>query len=141
MRMASPSRARGAFTLLEVMIAIGVFFLASFAILALVSSSLANARRLQKPMVDAGVLAAQFATTNALVEVSESGNLSELLGKDYAGYTWTRDITEVMSNKLFQVDFTVKRTDRDHAVVSQLSVLMFRPASPQGTLEGGMPHR
>ena len=36
-----------AFSLLEVMVAIGIFFMAVFAILGLVSSSLANARQLQ----------------------------------------------------------------------------------------------
>ena len=44
---------RRAFSLLEVMIAIAIFFLSVFAILSLVSQSLSNARRLQRPQVDA----------------------------------------------------------------------------------------
>ena len=44
-----------AFTLLEVMIAAGIFFMAIFAILALVSSNLKNARLIQKSHVDAGI--------------------------------------------------------------------------------------
>ena len=67
-----PLRARGqrAFSLLEVMIAIGIFFVAVFAILGLVSSSLANARRLQRPIIDAGELAGELSLTNKLVEGS-----------------------------------------------------------------------
>src|SRR5258708_6047325 len=70
----------GAFSLLEVMIAIAVFFVGVFAILALVSQSLDNARRLQRPTIDAGLLAAQLSLTNKLVEGTESGNLGNLLG-------------------------------------------------------------
>ena len=74
---------RKAFTLLEVMIAVGLFFMASFAILGLISTSLANARRLQKPLVDASVLASQLSMTNKLYEGTVSGNLADMLGKDY----------------------------------------------------------
>ena len=61
-------RIRGAFTLLEVMFAVIAFFTASFAILALVSTSFHNARSLQRPIVDAGELAAHLSQTNQLVE-------------------------------------------------------------------------
>ena len=49
-----------AFTLIEVMIACGIFFMATFAILALVSTTLRNARALQHGDVDAGMAAAQI---------------------------------------------------------------------------------
>ncbi len=68
-------RAVQAFTLLEVMIAIAIFFVASFAILDLVSASLANVRRLQRPSVDAGPVLARYAATNSLVEGTYSGTL------------------------------------------------------------------
>src|SRR5207342_1412722 len=42
-----------AFSLIEVMIACGIFFMATFAILALVSTTLRNARALQRGDVDA----------------------------------------------------------------------------------------
>src|SRR5450755_3009222 len=92
---------RKAFSLLEVMIASALFFMAVFAILGLVSSSLNNLRRLQRPLVDASALASELSLTNKLTEGTESGNLSDLLGKDYNAYTWTREIVEVQSNKLF----------------------------------------
>ncbi len=59
-----------AFSLMEVMIAMGIFFMSVFVILSLVSSSLQNARRLQRPMVDAAMIASELSLTNKLVEVS-----------------------------------------------------------------------
>jgi Tfp pilus assembly protein PilV len=127
-----------AFSLLEVMIASAIFFMAVFAILGLVSSSLNNLRRLQRPLVDASALASELSLTNKLVEGKDSGNLGDLLGKDYNSYTWTSDIQEVQTNKLFQVDFVVQEAGGNRAVVSQISLLLFRPQSDAGTLDGGM---
>lgn len=131
-----PPTAQRAFTLLEVMFALVAFCTATFVILALVANSLAGARRLQRPMVDAGVLAAQLSQTNQLVEGVRSGSLDELLGNSYQGYTWTRDIEEVQTNKLFQVDFIVQSDSGDKPVISKMSILLFRPNSPAGSLDG-----
>ena len=49
-----------AFSLLEVMVAVGIFFMAMFTILALVSNSLRSARKLRRVEVDAGMVAAQL---------------------------------------------------------------------------------
>lgn len=130
-----------AFSLLEVMIASALFFMAVFAILGLVSSSLNNLRRLQRPLVDASVLASELSLTNKLTEGKDSGNLADLLGKDYNGYRWTSVIQEVQTNKLFQVDFVVQNANGDRSVVSQISVLLFRPQSDAGSLDGGMGHK
>jgi len=127
---------RRAFTLMEVMFAVIVFCTASFAILALVSISLRNARALRQPMVDAGELAGQLSQTNSLVEGEESGDLSGLLGKQYQDYTWTYDIQEEQTNKLFKVDFIVQRDSGGKPVVAKMSILLFRPASPAGSLDG-----
>ncbi len=127
---------RRAFSLLEVMIAVGIFFMAVFAILGLVSSSLENARRLRRPMVDASAVASQLSLTNKLVEGMESGDLSELLGKQYQGYQWTYAITEVQTNLLFQVDFIVQSPAVGKPVVSKMSALYYRPQSPAGSLDG-----
>ena len=83
-----------------------------------------------------GELAGQLSQTNSLVEGEESGDLSELLGNQYQDYTWTYDIQEAQTNKLFQVDFIVQRNSGDKPVVSKMSILLFRPASPAGTLDG-----
>ena len=61
MKIICSSAGRRAFSLLEVMIAIAIFFVASFAILGLISSSLNNVRRLQRPTVDASPVLARFA--------------------------------------------------------------------------------
>src|SRR5450432_2959902 len=101
---ADPQRA---FSLIEVMIAIGIFFMCTFMILVLVSSALANARRLQRPMVDAAMIASELSLTNKLVEEVQSGDF----GKAYPGYHWTANVTEEQTNKLFRVDYEVKRDD------------------------------
>jgi hypothetical protein len=131
-----PPATQSAFTLLEVMFALVAFCTAIFVILALVANSLAGARRLQRPMVDAGVLAADLSQTNQLVEGVRSGSLDELLGNGYQGYTWTRDVEEVQTNKLFQVDFIVQSDSGEKPVVSKMSILLFRPNSPAGSLDG-----
>lgn len=122
---------RRAFSLLEVMIAMGIFSMSVFVILSLVSSSLQNARRLQRPMVDAAMAASELSLTNKLVETTMDGDF----GKAYPGYTWTADITEIMTNKLFQVDYVVQR-EGSREVVQKMSVLFYRPQSPAGSLDG-----
>ena len=120
-----------AFTLMEVMIAIGVFFMSVFVILSLVSSTLQNARMLQRPMVDASMIASELSLTNKLVEENQSGDF----GKAYPGYHWTANINEVMTNRLFQVDYTVQRSD-SREVIQKMSVLFYRPQSPAGSMDG-----
>jgi hypothetical protein len=138
MNLKTAPRAAAAFSLLEVMIALAIFFMASFAIMSVVSGALTNARMLQRPQVDAGAVASFFSTTNMIVEGSDSGDLSTLLGDTYKGYTWESTSREVESNKLFQVDFTIYSPAAGHPVFSQISTRFFRPASPAGSLDGGM---
>jgi len=131
----NPNRRR-AFSLLEVMIAIGIFFLAVFAILSLVSSSLANARRLQRPQVDASPVLATYAATNLLVEGTYSGAMSDVLGDAYRDYYWIAEIREVATNKLFSVECAVQvRGNRE--IISDLTTVLYRPLSPAGSLDGG----
>jgi len=127
---------RRAFSLIEVMIAAALFFMAVFAILGLVSQTLSNARRLQHPQVDASAVLAQYAATNSLVEGTYSGDLSDLLGKAYQDYHWTAEITEVATNKLFRVQCIIQ-AGRNSAIISDLSTLLYRPQSPAGSLDGG----
>ena len=58
------------------------------------------------------MLAAQLSITNKLVEGTYSGNLGDLLGKDYTGYNWTMEIEEERTNKLFDVDIAVAKRRR-----------------------------
>ena len=138
MKIVSAQKIRRAFSLLEVMIAIGLLFMGTFAILSLISSSLTNVRRLQRPLVDASALVSQLSLTNQLVEGFYSGNLGDTLGKEYSQYKWTGEILEVGSNRLFQADFKIyyaSGVNRD--VLSRTTTLFFRPQSPPGSLDGG----
>jgi len=111
-----------AFTLLEVMVASGIFFVCMFAILALVSQCLSNARVLRMARVDAGMIAGQQTLTNKIYEGSESGDF----GDYYRGYSWVSEANEVMSNRLFQIDFVVTHAGQqgDHG---RMSIYLFRP--------------
>lgn len=126
------------------MFAMVAFCTATFVILALVANSLSNARRLQRPMVDAGVVASWLAQTN-LVEGVYRINLGELLGDTYNGYTCTYDIEEVRTNKLFQVDFIIQNDHSEfgaNPVVSKMSIQFYSPNSPAGSMDpGGMGRR
>ena len=126
-----------AFSLLEVMIAIEVLFVGTFAILGLISSSLQNARRLQRPLVDASALVSQLSMTNKLVEGKYDGNLGDVLGKTYSDYKYVAVITEVQSNKLFQADYKIYNVRGGNDIVSQTTTFFFRPESPPGSLDGG----
>lgn len=128
---------RSGFTLLEVMFAVVAFCTATFAILALVSQSIDMARRLQRPMVDSGLVASELSLTNKLVEGTESGDLGELLGDEYKGYTYDYAIDEAQTNKLFQMVIALQSNQAGKPVVSKMTVLFYRPDSPAGSLDGG----
>src|SRR5215471_15002500 len=85
-----------AFTLLEVMIACGIFFIAVFAILALVSQTLRNARTLRHVEVDAGMAAAYSMRTNLLYEGTETLELEA-----YPEFRWELSYTPAESNGLW----------------------------------------
>lgn len=138
MKTVAAKKFRRAFSLLEVMVAIGLLFMGTFAILSLVSSSLANVRRLQRPLVDASALISQLSLTNQLVEGPYHGNLGDVLGKEYSQYKWTGEITEVGSNRLFQADFKIYNDNAySRDVLSRTTTLFFRPQSPPGSMDGG----
>jgi hypothetical protein len=120
------SRSRDAFTLLEVMIAAGIFFMCIFAILAVVSGNLRNARLLQEPQVDAGMLLSDLCQTNQFHEGSDSGNFGDL----FPGYKWESSITLVGTNGFFEVDYTVSRPHGGPNTDNKISALFYRPDSP-----------
>ena len=134
------SAARNAFTLLEVMIAIAIFFACSFAVLGLISSSLNNVRRLEHPSVDASPVLARYAATNSLVEGMYQGNLGEpeLLGKDYRNYNYIVNIVEVASNHLYSVECVITPSNGKKEIISDLTTLLYKPQSPPGLLDGGI---
>jgi hypothetical protein len=116
-----------AFSLLEVMIACGIFFMAIFAILSLVASVLRNARALRGVDVDAGMVAAQLYKTNKLYEGFESGDF----GNAYPEYSWETEIMQAATNGLFQVNILVRRRGAPKPV-DTMSIYVYAPESPQG---------
>jgi Tfp pilus assembly protein PilV len=127
------TNSRSGFTLLEVIIACAIFFIAGFAILELVTRSVSAARSLQQREPDAGMIAATLSLTNQLIEGSESGDFQDLCGDLYSDYSWGRDVYEVGSNGLFQVDFFVINDKRAGAEPVKMSILLYRPQSPPGS--------
>lgn len=113
-----------AFTLMEVMIASGIFFMAMFAILALVSSTLRNARGLQHDEVDAGMVAAMLSKTNRVTEGSDSGDF----GDSYRDFSWQTDSFEAETNGLWQVDIKVLRRGSQQPV-DTMSIWVYSPDS------------
>ena len=69
------------------MFAVVAFCTATFAILALVSQSLDTARRLQRPMVDAGLVASELSLTNQFVEGTNRATSANCSSDAYQGYT------------------------------------------------------
>ena len=120
-------RAQTAFSLLEVMIASGIFFMCVFAILAMVAGLLRNARSLRRIELDAGMVAAQVCNTNKLAEGTQSGDFGRL----YPGYSWESDTYEAETNGLWQVDIIVRRHGLPKPV-DQLSIFLYRPESQTG---------
>lgn len=118
-----------AFTLLEVMIAFAVFFIAMFAILDLTSQSLSSARQLQNVDIDISSLAATLSLTNSLEEGPLPTDVVDLFEDLHPGYSCNGDIFEVGSNGLFQVNFQVHGRRGKKPVASSMSILLFRPGS------------
>jgi len=129
-----------AFTLLEVIVACTIFFMVAFAVLELVTRSLAMARSLQEKEPDAGILAESLTLTNQLEEGTDSGDFEDLYPKLYKDYRWERNVTEIGSNGLFQVDFIVYRDAAGKGTKpTTMSILMFRPGSKPGSATKGRP--
>lgn len=120
---------RLAFTLLEVMIAIGIFFTATFAILALVSQCLRTAQMLHQNAPTPGMVAAELSLTNKLEEGFDDGDFEEIAAGIYPDYTWQSETIFYASNGMFQVNVSVFN---DRNLDSSVSFLLYRPESPTG---------
>ena len=123
-------RPAGGFSLLEVMIALLIFFMAVFVILDSASQSLRAARGLQMNLPDIGPVMADLMLTNKLEEGLVEGDFGDL----YPDFTWTRETFEVATNGLFQLDVTVRGFSQNRPFESTTSLLLWRPDSqPSGS--------
>lgn len=118
-----------AFTLLEVLIAMGIFFMAIFAILDLVSQNVRAARSLQQTGIDAGSLAAQLMLTNQVEEGSLPAEIMNQFVQDNPGYNCDGQIVLVSTNGLYQVDLKVWSNVQAPPMEPTLSLLLYCPAS------------
>jgi hypothetical protein len=129
--------ARRAFTLLEVMIAVGILFMCLFAVLALLSNSLATARKLQQHRtVDIGtidgMIYVKIANTNDVREGSSELDIEEL----YPGYHCHYENKEIASNHLCQVNVEV---DHNQRLELETHFLMYEPNLKTGGIGKDLP--
>jgi len=125
-----------AFTILEVMIALAIFFMCVFAILGLVSRSLSQARSLKPVEIDAMSALAELSLTNRLEEGPIPIEIIQDFEGMYPGYTIGGDITEILTNGYFRIDFYVGGlTSTKKGAATTMSAELFRPQSQQ---QGGL---
>ena len=121
---------RGGFTLLEVMIAVGILFTCLFGVLALTANSLRTARHLQQHRtIDtstvAGLIYTQLINTNSVNEGPVDVDIEEM----YPGCKVNADLTQLATNGLCQVDFDVERSSQLEA---KGNFLIYLPTLKQG---------
>jgi hypothetical protein len=113
------------------MIALAIFFMAVFAILASVSQSVSAARLLQQQQAvpDASSLIAELYLTNKFEEGIVEGDF----GDAYPNFTWTRETELIGTNGFFRVGFTIQGMMGRKPFETHSSVWMWRPDSQVST--------
>ncbi|HEX7655094.1 MAG TPA: prepilin-type N-terminal cleavage/methylation domain-containing protein [Verrucomicrobiae bacterium] len=140
-------RPQQAFSLLEVMVAIAILMVGTFAILDLISTSLSNARRIQHPLVNASeVLSYYVGMTNKFDYGTASGSLSEIMGKQYADYNYAFSVVPAPSdpmgtNDIVELDAVVFTRGHSKDVLSTATTLMYDQGHAARSLGGGLMHQ
>lgn len=118
------------FSLLEVMIAMAVFFIVVFAILGVVIQSLGAARALQQQQGDCGTVASYWSLSNVVEEGVFSGDFEGVV----PGYTWQAEVPEPPgSNGLYVIHITVFKTGGKRGQATEtLSMLKWTGQKPKG---------
>ena len=129
-----PASAR-AFTLIEVMVATTIFFMAMFSILGVLCAGIHAATLLRASGPTAGMAAGYYFVTNKIVEGGDGGDFSDIAG--YQGYVWRSTAVEVATNGLFKMEFVV--IDPRGNPSSVLDVLIYNPTSSSGNKMGLQP--
>ena len=138
----SNAATRHAFSLIEVMVALAIFFMAVFAILGLMSTLLQNARIFQKvkPPEARMVFAYQTSITNKVIEGVTPIEFSEMaeFGNEFRDYAAEVEAVpdEMYTNGLWDVQYRVinRRTGR---VESTFTTFQFDPSTKSKSLRGG----
>lgn len=129
---------KGAFTLLETIVACAIFFMVAFAILELVTRSLVAAKSLQQREPDPGIILAALSLTNVFEEGSVSGDYEDIAPGMYPGYRWDAFMEEVGSNGLYQVSVIIYNQKKPRNPTT-ICTQFFRPGSKPGAASKGRP--
>jgi hypothetical protein len=113
------------FTLIEVMIAVTIFFMAMFSILGVLSAGVHAASMLRNSGPTPSMIAGYYYVTNAIQEGYDSGDFGDIA--TYEGYQWRSFAQEVATNDLYQLDLVV--VDPNGIQSPVLSVLIYKPGS------------
>lgn len=144
MRVKRQTRENSAFTILEVMIALAIFFACVFGILALMSQSLRAARTLRPVNIDARGAIAMLSLTNRLEEGPIPVEVKVAFEKENPGLIIEGEIYEFDTNGLFRVDFFVGGLSSgliQKPITVTNSVLLYRGASQQTRTGPTIPRR
>src|SRR5689334_20825337 len=133
-------KSRSAFTLLEVMIAVGVLFMCLFAVLALTSNSLRSARKIQLHKdLDAGSFVGYFYVVLANTNRIDPGPADIDLGDLFPGYKTALDCEPYMETNynLWDVEYDVAEPTRKAEVHGHFYV--FNPNVQKGGISKSLP--
>jgi hypothetical protein len=122
-----PASAR-AFSLIEVMVATTIFFMAMFSILGVLCAGIHAASILRTSGPTAGMAAGYYFVTNQIQEGTDAGDFSDIAG--YQGYQWRSSAVEVATNGLFKMEFEVFDPHGNRSSI--LDVLIYNPTSSGG---------
>lgn len=131
-------RDAAAFTLLEVMIAMAIFFMAIFAILGLVAQNLRIARSLSLGEIDLSTVAVELSLQTLTNRDLAEGTLSGDFGDTYPGARWVANLYLVATNAgalggrstpggLYQADLTITWPQNNLIKERHTSLLLYRP--------------
>lgn len=131
---------KGAFTLLEVMVATAIFFMVAFAILELVTRGLVGVRAIQQREPDPGIILAMFSTNKAWEEMTISGNYEDIAPGMYPGYRWELYATRYMetNDHLFIVEVMSYGQGKSGRGPATASTMFFSPRSKPASGIGAM---
>jgi hypothetical protein len=117
------------------MIAVGLFFMVAFTVLALVSQNLRTSRALQFTRSPIGSLAAQtmLVATNGLEEGIETGDFEDI----FPNHRWEREVREFETNGLMEVYLSVSR-DGQSQPEAEMVILVFSGTQGGGRRPGGI---
>jgi len=131
-------RGAAAFTLLEVMIAMAIFFMAIFAILGLVAQNLRIARSLSLGEIDLSTVAVELSLQTLTNRDMAEGTISGDFGDTYPGASWVANLYLVATNAgalggrntpggLYQADITITWPQNNLIKERHTSLLLYRP--------------